>query len=81
MALQSELLIRKYSRRTIRAYIKHNMDFLLFIDRKPDEIKNEDIKNILLFSRAKESGYFHFEYCYKRFEILLWRGFKEKVYL
>jgi site-specific recombinase XerD len=49
MALQSELLIRKYSRRTIRAYIKHNMDFLLFIDRKPDEIKNEDIKKYLYY--------------------------------
>ncbi len=37
--LQKELSIRKYSRRTIKSYIRINRDFLLFSGKKPEEIK------------------------------------------
>ena len=41
--LQKELSIRKYSRRTIKSYIRVNRDFLIFTGKKPEEIENEDI--------------------------------------
>ncbi|MDL1971312.1 MAG: phage integrase N-terminal SAM-like domain-containing protein [Candidatus Desulfofervidaceae bacterium] len=44
--LQKELSIRKYSRRTIKSYMRINRDFLLFSGKKPEEIKNKDIKEI-----------------------------------
>jgi len=47
MPLQKELSIRKYSRRTIKSYIRYNRDFLLFAGKKPEEIENEDIKKYL----------------------------------
>ena len=47
LPLQKELSIRKYSRRTIKAYIGYNRDFLLFVKKKPGEIKNEDVKKYL----------------------------------
>ncbi len=47
--LQRELSIRKYSRRTIKSYIGYNRDFLLFAGKKPEEIKNEDIKKYLYY--------------------------------
>ena len=37
--LQKELSIRKYSRRTIKSYIRINRDFLLFSGKKPEEIQ------------------------------------------
>jgi len=42
--LQKEPSIRKYSRRTIKSYIRINKDFLLFSGKRPEEIKNKDIK-------------------------------------
>lgn len=47
--LQKELSIRKYSRRTIKSYIRYNKDFLLFTGMKPEEIENEDIKKYLYY--------------------------------
>ena len=47
--LQKELLIRKYSRRTIKSYIRTNRDFLLFSGKRPEEVKNEDIKEYLYY--------------------------------
>ena len=47
--LQKELLIRKYSRRTIKSYIRINRDFLLFSGKRPEEVKNEDIKEYLYY--------------------------------
>jgi len=41
--LQKELSIRKYSKRTIKSYIKINRDFLLYSGKKPEEIENKDI--------------------------------------
>jgi len=45
--LEKELKIRKYSRRTIKSYMRYNRDFLLFIGKKPEEVENEDIKKYL----------------------------------
>ena len=47
--LQNELMIRKYSRKTIKSYIRYNRDFLLFVGKKPEEVKNEDIKKYLFY--------------------------------
>jgi len=47
--LQKELSIRKYSRRTVKSYIRINRDFLLFSGRRPEEIENEDIKEYLYY--------------------------------
>jgi len=47
--LQRELSIRKYSRRTIKSYTRINRDFLLFSGKKPEEIKNKDIKKYLYY--------------------------------
>ena len=48
--LQKELLIRKYSKRTIKAYIRINRDFLLFSGKGPEEIENKDIKEYLYYA-------------------------------
>jgi site-specific recombinase XerD len=47
--LQKELLIRKYSRRTVKSYMRYNRDFLIFVGKKPEEIENEDIKKYLYY--------------------------------
>jgi site-specific recombinase XerD len=47
MPLQKELSIRKYSKRTIKSYMRFNRDFLLFAGKPAEEIKNEDIKKYL----------------------------------
>jgi len=47
--LQKELLIRKYSRRTIKSYIGINRDLLLFSGKRPEEIENKDIKEYLYY--------------------------------
>jgi integrase/recombinase XerD len=49
ISLQKELSIRKYSRRTIKSYLRYNRDFLLFTGKKPEEIVNEDIKKYLYY--------------------------------
>lgn len=45
--LQKELSIRKYSKRTIKSYMRINRDFLLFVRKGPEEVENEDIKRYL----------------------------------
>ncbi|MEX2017599.1 MAG: site-specific tyrosine recombinase/integron integrase [Candidatus Pacearchaeota archaeon] len=42
--LETELKISKYSKYTIKTYIKINEDLLKFSDKTPDEIKIDDIK-------------------------------------
>jgi len=54
MPLQKELLIRKYSIRTMRSYLRYNRDFLLFTGKKPEEIVNEDIKKYLYYMVEKK---------------------------
>ena len=47
--LQKDLSIRKYSRRTIKSYMRINRDFLLFSGKRPEEIENKDIKGYLYY--------------------------------
>ena len=53
--LQKELSIRRYSRRTINSYIRYNRDFLLFANKNPEEIENEDIKKYLYYMVDKKN--------------------------
>jgi len=53
--LRRELVSRKYSPKTIKAYIHYNRDFLRFIEKKPEEAANDDIKNYL-FHLADKRG-------------------------
>jgi len=46
--LRRELVSRKYSHKTVKAYIHLNKDFLRFIRKNPDEISDSDIKDYLL---------------------------------
>jgi len=57
ITLQKELSIRKYSRRTIKSYMRINRNFLLFAGKKPEEpqkdkklpvvLSKEEVKKIL----------------------------------
>lgn len=47
--LRRELLSRKYSYKTVKGYIYYNRDFLNFINKKPSEINDSDIKDYLLY--------------------------------
>ncbi|RJS77041.1 hypothetical protein CW713_10710 [Methanophagales archaeon] len=49
--LQKEFLIRKYSRKTIKSYIRINRDFLLFSGKRLEKIENKDIKEYLYYVR------------------------------
>jgi len=53
--LQKELSIRKYSRRTIKSYIRYNRDFLLFTNKNPEKIENEDIKKYLYYMLERKN--------------------------
>jgi len=46
--LRRELVSRKYSYKTIKAYIYFNKDFLNFLGKRPPDINDDDIKNYLL---------------------------------
>jgi len=46
--LRRELLSRKYSYKTVKAYIYFNRDFLIFIEKNPDEVNDSDVKDYLL---------------------------------
>jgi len=54
MPLQKELSIRKYSRRTIKSYMRYNRDFLLFSGKEPKNVNNEDIKKYLYYMVEKK---------------------------
>ena len=47
LPLERELSIRKYSRKTIKSYMRYNRDFLLITGKSPEEVGNEDIKKYL----------------------------------
>ncbi len=47
--LRRELLSRKYSHKTVKAYIHFTRDFLKFTNKNPDEINDSDIKDYLLY--------------------------------
>jgi len=45
--LEKELAARKYSPRTIEAYIHYNEEFLKFSGKNPHEVENDDVKDYL----------------------------------
>ena len=45
--LETELKIRGFSKETVKAYTKHNQDFIGFIKKKPDSILEDDLKSYL----------------------------------
>ncbi|MEW6326279.1 MAG: site-specific tyrosine recombinase/integron integrase [Thermodesulfobacteriota bacterium] len=47
--LRRELISRKYSRKTIKGYLYFNRDFLSFTGKRPDEVREENIKNYLVY--------------------------------
>ncbi len=47
--LKKELTSRKYSPKTIKAYVQYNKDFLKFTRKMPNEVTNADVRNYLVF--------------------------------
>jgi len=47
--LRRELVSRKYSAKTIKAYVYYNRDFLRFIKKNSTEVTNGDIKDYLVY--------------------------------
>ena len=45
--LKKELMLRKYSQRTIKGYLYHNQEFLEFFKKNPYEVSNGDIRDYL----------------------------------
>ena len=52
--LRKELDSRKYSYKTVKAYIHFNRDFLNFIKKNPSETNNNDIKDYLVYLFEKK---------------------------
>ncbi len=53
--LRRELVSRKYSYKTIKGYLYYNKDFINHVWKNPSEIKDEDIKDYLLYL-SEEKG-------------------------
>lgn len=53
--LAQELIIRGFSRRTIKSYLSHNQKFLDFVGKSAREVNSQDIKDYLLYLRCKKS--------------------------
>jgi len=47
--LKKELMLRKYSQRTIKLYLYHNREFLQFSKENPNEVLNVDIRDYLYY--------------------------------
>ena len=45
--LKKELMLRKYSQRTIKQYLYHNREFLRFSKKTPHDVSNKDIRDYL----------------------------------
>jgi site-specific recombinase XerD len=54
--LRRELISRKYSYKTVKGYIYYNNDFLNFVNKKPSEINDSDIKDYLLYLAEKKQS-------------------------
>lgn len=55
--LITELKLRGYSPKTVEAYLKHNNDFLKFLNKQPNDVNLDDIKSFLAHLIAdKESA-------------------------
>lgn len=49
VALRKELVSRKYSTKTVKAYLHHNEEFLKFSRKAPNKIGNSEIKDYLSY--------------------------------
>lgn len=47
--LRRELVSRKYSYKTIKGYLYYNKDFINHVRKNPSEIRDEDIKDYLVY--------------------------------
>ena len=52
--LVRELIIRGFSPRTVKAYLVHNQKFLDFVGRSAKAVATQDIKNYLLYLKARQ---------------------------
>ena len=52
--LRRELVSRKYSAKTIKAYVYYNLDFLKFVRKKTTEVTNENIRDYLVYLAEKK---------------------------
>jgi len=52
-SLAQELVIRGFSRRTIKAYLSINYRFLAFINKSARQARTQDVKNYLLYLKAQ----------------------------
>ena len=90
--LIEELTIRRYSKKTIDAYVRHNAEFLKYINKKADDISNGDMKKYLYYitvnkkvSHSTVNGainafkFFYGNILYKRFIYEIKRPKKDKA--
>lgn len=54
--LDSELRLRGFSPQTIKAYLFHNQKFLDFIQKGPEDVKEEDIKKFVAYLVDKKTA-------------------------
>ena len=47
--LETELKIRGFSQKTVDSYLLHNQQFLKFINKEPEKIEEQDVKNYLAY--------------------------------
>lgn len=52
-SLAQELIIRGFSKRTIKSYLSHNQRFLDFVGKSARAIDSQDIKNYLLYLKSQ----------------------------
>lgn len=51
--LAQELIIRGFSRRTVKSYLAYNQKFLDFVGKSAREVDSQDVKNFLLFLKGQ----------------------------
>ncbi|MBU1131136.1 tyrosine-type recombinase/integrase [Patescibacteria group bacterium] len=54
--LAQELIIRGFSKRTIKAYLEINQRFMIFVRKSSKEVAAQDIKNYLLYQKGRGLG-------------------------
>lgn len=52
-SLAQELIIRGFSRRTIKSYLAHNQHFLEFVGKSARAVDSQDVKNYLLYLKSQ----------------------------
>ncbi len=57
--LRRELVSRKYSYKTINGYLYYNKDFVNHVRKNPSEIRDDDIKNYLVYLAENHEPFRH----------------------